>query len=129
MTTNLDIESVINESLQISGISDYRSLQGFEHDLIYGLSNKCLFKNVQTIITDDPPCIIVATCESDNIHEAGQHLIELWQEWLSYPDFEAHHIIFHHHQLSFRFVTRVNRPTYQLCVTGEIIITESNQHH
>lgn len=125
MTTHLDIEVVINESLRTSGISDYHSLQGFEYDLIHALSEKCLFTNVQTIITDDPPCIIIATCDTSNLHDAGQKLTEIWQDWLSYPEFEAHHILYNHHQLSFRFVTSVT--TYQLCVTGEIIITEIKQ--
>jgi hypothetical protein len=114
------IDQQIKRALSVGPVSGGDDLVGFKSDVHHFLEVCELFASVEVKITDDPHCVLEASCvvvddaASDEI--VASMLERIWLEYLRYPAEEAHALGSDREGVSLWFVTRSGH----LCMTGRI---------
>jgi hypothetical protein len=99
-------------------------LVGFQIDVDYFLESCELFASVEVKTTDDPHCVLEASCvvvdDAASDDTVASTLERIWLDHLRYGAEEAHALGSDRDGVSLWFVTRSGPAASDLCVTGRI---------
>jgi hypothetical protein len=118
------IDQQIKRALSVGPVSSGDNLVGFQTDVWHFLECCELFASVEVKITDDPHCVLEASCvvvdgaASDDT--VASTLERIWLDYLRYGAEEAHALGSDREGVSLWFVTRSGPGASDLCVTGRI---------
>ena len=119
------LDQQIKRALSVGPVSAGDDLVGFLSD-VYGYLEQCeeLFASVDVKITNDPHCVLEASCvvvdDAASDDTVASTLERIWLDYLRYGAEEAHALESDREGVSLRFVTRSGPAASDLCVTGRI---------